>query len=365
MTPLRASRRGAVRQVLFLPDWHDNPYQHLLASGLSTLGVAVRLGGGGLAFLATALRHGRPDVVHFHTPEHYVVYRRSLPAAVIALAAYVSQVVVLRLLGVAVVWTAHDLLNHERRRPGLDALCRRATVRLANAVIVHCRVAGARVGATFGPRPSRVHVVPHGHYLNRYPEFPGDAAAARVAAALPADGPIVLFLGNLRRHKGVERLLDDFGRIGRPDTWLVVAGQPFDAGIRDEITRRAAGRADVLLRLGFVPDAAVGMYLRAADLVVCPFTHSLTSGSLTLALSFGKAVVVPRLGCAPEMVPDGGGFLYDPAAPDGLVTALQSAIDARGRLAAMGTLNREHVRRHDWATIARRTLEVYDGAATG
>ena len=39
------------------------------------------------------------------------------------------------------------------------------------------------------------------------------------------------------------------------------------------------------------------------------WSDCLTSGSLALALSFGKAVVVPRLGCAAEMVTEDGGFL--------------------------------------------------------
>ncbi len=360
-----AGRVRHVRRVVFLPRWHDNPYQELLASGLASLGVQVEIAKGRLLFVAEVLRGGRPDVLHVHTPDYFVVYRRSLPAAVVALGLFVAQLVTLRLLGVTVIWTAHDLLNHERRYPRLDRLCRLATARLSGAVIVHCAGAGRSAAAAFGLDSSRIRVVPHGHYQDRYPDFNGDALAARATLELPADPFIVLFLGNLRRHKGLEPLMDAFQRLDRDGVLLVIAGEPFDDGIRAALTERVAGQGGVRLRLGFVSEDAVAAYLRASDVVVCPFTSSLTSGSLALALSFGKAVVVPRLGCAAEMVSEDGGFLYDPKQPDALVSSLRAAVDARERLEAIGARNRTRMRPFDWTLVARRTLAVYDEAAIG
>ena len=52
-----------------------------------------------------------------------------------------------------------------------------------------------------------------------------------------------------------------------------------------------------MLALRYIPDAELQVWLRAADVVVLPFRDILTSGSAILALSFGRAVVAPALGC--------------------------------------------------------------------
>jgi beta-1,4-mannosyltransferase len=85
----------------------------------------------------------------------------------------------------------------------------------------------------------------------------------------------------------------------------------------------------------------------------------LTSGSAILAMSFGKALVAPRLGCLPELVPVDGGVLYDPADPDGLGSALRSTL-ARD-LASAGERNLERARELAWGPIAAATARLYRG----
>ena len=351
------------RRVVFLPHWPDNPYQVLLASGLETLGVHVDVVDRLALFLPAIWRRGQPDVVHLHAPDHFVVYRRSHLAAAIALVLYFVQVALLRLGGARIVWTVHDLINHERRRPRVDALVRAGTARLAHAMIVHCEAARREVALALGCDPARLRVVPHGHYSSTYPDPQPTARAARAALGLPSAPLIVLFLGNLRRHKGLEVLIDAWVRLDRPNTRLVIAGAPFDDAIGQALEGLVTGRRDIDLRAASVPDADVATYLRAADVVVCPFTSSLTSGSLALALSFGKPVVASRLGCAVEMTTEAGGFLYDPTAPEGLLVALRAAVDARDRLAAIGEANRSRMQQCDWSSIARQTLAAYDEAS--
>ncbi|MGE3277345.1 MAG: glycosyltransferase [Vicinamibacterales bacterium] len=360
-TTTRTTRR---LRVVFLPHWHDNPYQHLLADGLGRLGADVTHVERRLWFLPALWRDGRPDVVHLHAPDHFVVYERSGVRAALALGVLMFQLAALRALGIRVAWTAHDLTNHERRFQTLDRWCRRATARLAHVVIVHCVEARRLVASALGLDEARLVVVPHGSYIGCYPEFMDGRDAARQALRLPADPLVVLFLGNLRRHKGVDALLDVFDRIERPGVRLVIAGQPFDEGIAAELSARAAGRVSVDYRPGVVPDAELGTYFAAADLVACPFASSLTSGSLALALSFGKPIVAPRLGCAVEMATEAAGFLYDAGAPDGLLSALRTAIDSAQVLPAIGVANRERMRQLDWTALAARTVEAY-GVSNG
>lgn len=349
--------------MVFLPRWHDNPYQELLGQHLAELGVRVEHVDRRAFFLGHILRGGRPHVVHLHAPDHFVIYGRTRTAAVIRFALFVAQLVLLRLLGVRSVWTAHDLINHEGRFPTLDLLCRRATAALADAIIVHCARAQREVIARFGVRrPDKVSVVPHGGYFERFTVPVRDRNAVRRAHAWPLDATVMLFLGNLRRHKGLPELIDAFRAAKLPDTRLVIRGQPFSQDLADQLATCVAGDASIDYQPGFVSDTQVQEYMLAADAVVCPFTSSLTSGSVALAMTFGRACVAPRLGCIPEMLGEGGGVLYDPGDSQNLVNALLSAVAQRASLDAMGRRNLETIQTRRWPDIARATCAVYSPA---
>jgi glycosyltransferase involved in cell wall biosynthesis len=111
-----------------------------------------------------------------------------------------------------------------------------------------------------------------------------------------------------------------------------------------------------------IPRSRMGVLLRAADAVVLPYRDVLTSGSLILAMGFGRAVIAPRLGCLPETIPEDGAILYDPTAPGALADALREAL---GRdLGAMGDHNLEAARALDWDDIARQTIAAYKAPAS-
>src|SRR5262249_23292444 len=119
-----------------------------------------------------------------------------------------------------------------------------------------------------------------------------------------------------------------------------------------------AGRAErVRLHLRHVRDAEVQVFLNAADLVVLPYRAVLTSGAAMLALSFGRGIVAPRVGCLADLERSGAAILYDPAAPDGLPGALARALDADP--VALGERARRFARSLSWDAIARRHLGVY------
>ncbi|HLY39427.1 MAG TPA: hypothetical protein VKU61_15390, partial [Candidatus Binatia bacterium] len=109
--------------------------------------------------------------------------------------------------------------------------------------------------------------------------------------------------------------------------------------------------------LRHVPDAEVQVFMNAADLVVLPYRAVLSSGAAMLALSFGRGIVAPRVGCLAELERTGAAILYDPAVADGLAAALRRALDADA--AALGERARRFARSLSWDAIARRHLAVY------
>jgi len=327
----------------------SNPYCDLLYRSLAARGVAVAA----RAELSPRwlLRHARDvKVLHLHWPEFY--YRSGSRPTTRSVSAFVAALLLARILGYRVVWTVHNALPHERHP--VDRVLRWLLVRSAR-LVVHAEA--ARTAMPGGRRPPAV--VPHGHYIGFYPDDV-PAAEARQALGLGAEERVFACFGQLRAYKGVGALLDAFTDLSDPRLRLVVAGKP--ATNDDALRVLAAAQRDPRVRahLGFVPDADVQRFLKAADFVVLPYRDVLTSGAALLALSFARPLVVPRRGCLAELEREGCAIAYDPDAPDGLRAALATAA-AVGDLAAWQQRAAAAARRRDWEPIAEAYARIYRG----
>jgi glycosyltransferase involved in cell wall biosynthesis len=355
-------------RVLFLPDYREaNAYQRALAAELGALGVEVgadptrarRV----LPIVEAIRRYGRPDVIHLHWTEPYIASGRAVSR--LKAERTIAELRLARRLGVRVVWTAHDLYRHDRDEDPVERRFLRALARSSDAVIVHCAAAADALTETLGLAASaraRLVVVPHGHYRGLYPDSI-TREAARERLGLPHDARVIAFVGWLRPYKGVAELIEAFERVAQPTARLVVAGRALDEDYAGHLRDLAGADPRVQLALGFVPDDELQVYLRAADIVAAPFLEIFTSGSVVLAMSFGRAVIAPRRGCVAETVDEAGGILYDPADPAGLEEALRRALIADTE--AMGRHNASTLERLAWPGIAAATREVYQRLLTG
>lgn len=344
--------------VAFVPYWGaGNPYQDALARHLSVCGVdldtAHSLKG---LFRRGVCLSGTLDLVHLHwLPVFGWRQWRFLRCL-----AFVVRLVLLRIHGVPLVWTIHNLLPHESSHPRLDWLLRRTVAGLSSGLIVHGRSAQQQAIETWGLRDeSRFAVIPHGNYMGDYPNSIGRAAARRRLALEDTD-LVFLFLGAVRPYKGVLELIEAFRQLAGEHTVLVVAGKPLDDDFTREIQRACAGVESIRFHPGFVPDEEIQVYMNAADAVVLPYRHLLSSGAALLAMSFGKACVAPAMGCLADVLDESGAFLYDPESETGLLEGMQRAIDVRDTLARRGEYNRQKASQWTWERAALATRALYD-----
>jgi glycosyltransferase involved in cell wall biosynthesis len=302
------------------------------------------------------LRHRQQvDVLHQNWP-HYNYDVGDLTGSVSRCADFIAYLSRARSLGYKVVWTVHNFYPHESTSRDLDRLARFALTNLATAVIVHCSYAAELVQKHFC-RTEGVFLIPHGHFIEVYPNsIPRDEARRRLS--LPTSHFIYLYFGNIRPYKGLDALFEAFRRLPGDDVTLLFAGK-FHAGDSEEqaqklrqIDSRIAVRASP-----HIPNEDLQLYLNAADAVVLPFRDVLASGSTVTALGFGRPVIVPAIGCLPELVDNSVGILYDPREEDALLKAMQAA---RHRdLAATGVAAYRRAQSLSWERIAHQTLEAY------
>ncbi len=347
-------------KVLFLPHFPDNPYQRLLRQ--ASTGIGVRMQPVRVPWFLFQVLRQRPDLVHIHWLHPFYLGKTSARSLAVFVL-FLLQWPLLRLLGVPITWTVHNLHDHEGRMPLAERTVTRLVSTAARRIIVHCETARSRLRVECPwIDAARTVVVPHGSYFGVYPNTVTQESA-RQQLGLPPDARVVLFFGEVRRYKGILDLAELFAEpeVTR-SARLVVAGRVHDPALRDQLAQAVRLTNSIHLHLGYVADVDVQLFMSAADIVATPFRDVLTSGSLILGMSFGKAVIAPKVGCAADLAHSTDGWFYDPADPQGLATALHDAVlhTTREDTKMMGERNRKLAEDQRWSAIAHQTRRVYE-----
>ena len=303
-------------------------YCESLYAAARALGIDVREGVWLGRWLFSHLHAG--DVLHLHWPSFLYYDQESRWRSTIGLVRFIMTCLLLRLRGVRIWWTAHNLYPHDGGRSvWMHRVARRFVVRVASRIFVHGASVAAIVRDEFGVAPSLLTIVPHGNWIGVYPNTL-TRFQARERLGLPQPAHVFLFIGLCKPYKGLDSLIETMSRLETGAVLLIAGKFPtaaYEKRLRDLAQRLGSGRVRVCP--GFIDDADMQVFLNAADTVVLPYREILTSGAAMLAMSFGRPVVAPRMGGLVDQIADGCGLLYDHADPDGLLNALRAARSSR------------------------------------
>jgi beta-1,4-mannosyltransferase len=254
-----------------------------------------------------------------------------------------------------IIWTVHNVIPHEEQTKD-DLRVGRLLARSATTVIAHSSaVLDLLLSREFSPKSAVI--IPHGSYVGLYGSMPSRDECRRMLA-LPQTGRVLLFFGLIRAYKGIPPLLNAWKSCS-PEGTLVIAGACTDPDLNSQITVAAMADPSIETRLKFVPDQDVATYFGAADGICLPFQRITTSGSVLLALSFGKPLIAPRMGSLLDL-PGNVGFFYG----DGTNMQLKDAVE-EFLLAPEPELSRRsanallYAQSLSWAAIAEKTYSLY------
>ena len=118
----------------------------------------------------------------------------------------------------------------------------------------------------------------------------------------------LLFFGLVRRHKGLDLLLEAFGRLMPVHDYLrlKVVGEFYeDAGPYKAIVKKYHLEDKVEIINQYIPDEEVGKYFKECTVVILPYRSATQSAVLTVAYSYEKPVIVTDVGGLGAFVVDG------------------------------------------------------------
>jgi alpha-maltose-1-phosphate synthase len=294
-----------------------------------------------------------------------------------------------RLWGVPLVLTTHSL---EPLRPWkveqlgnayhLSSWMERTTILDADAIIAVSQETKADVLRFFPVDEARIHVIHNGIDLDQY--RPDPATGFLEQYGIDPDRPYLLFVGRITRQKGIIHLVNAIPAIDRSLQVVLCAGAPDTPEIGAEMAQRVAEvsadrPAVIWVREMVSREAAIQLYSHAA-VFCCPSVYE-PFGIINLeAMACETAVVASAVGGIPEVVvPEETGLLVDPRIREGTFDPADPAAFSAGLAAAvnrvgldeglrerMGRAGRQRAEEQfSWASIARRTLDLYGSLLDG
>jgi glycosyltransferase involved in cell wall biosynthesis len=187
-------------------------------------------------------------------------------------------------------------------------------------------------------------------------EDPGEEEMERVRERYQIRGRFVLYAGNIKPHKNLERLITAFGllkqRSGHEDVKLLIIGDEINRyGSLRRSVEAAGVRQDVRF-FGFVPDRTLAALYRLAAVFAFPSLYEGFGLPPLEAMACGTPVVTSRISSLPEVVGDAA-LLVDPYSVEDIAAALGRVLGDAELRASLVAKGKVRVQDFSWERSAR------------
>jgi D-inositol-3-phosphate glycosyltransferase len=240
-------------------------------------------------------------------------------------------------------------------------------VRCADFVVVSTADERAALCTAHDADPERIEVIAPGVDHGLF--SPGDRSSARRRLHLPADRPLLVFVGRIQALKGVDVALGCLAALSDQRAELVVVGGPSGDNGPDELGRLhdRARELGIESRVRWVPPVrhdALADWYRAADVCLVP-SRSESFGLVALeAAACGTPVVAANVGGLKTLVDHARtGFLVDGRAPGDYAEPVERLLARPDLAAAMSTQAAARAGQYTWNIAAARLRRLYSDVA--
>ncbi len=282
------------------------------------------------------------DLIHAHT-----AYPDGFGAALLA-----------RTLKLPVVVTLHGsdvTANFKRylwRSLGLWALSK------ADQVMAVSHALRTTVVEQYGADGDKIRVIPDGVDVSRF--IPMARAEVLNRLGLQNEGSIVLYVGAIKRSKGIDYLLKAAGRlvetVDRRVKFLLVGEGDYER--QAKLLAERLGITDAVDFVGNRPNQEIPMWMNACDVLVLPSLSEGFGVVLIEAMACGKPVIATTCGGPEDIVNPDNGILVPPGDEAALSRALREVLNGRHYFAPQ-KIREYAVEEYAYDRIASRILEVY------
>jgi len=201
----------------------------------------------------------------------------------------------------------------------------------------------------------------------RFWHAPDPEEVARVRERYRLTDPFVLYAGNIKPHKNLERLIESFHLLRQhspdlKDVQLLIIG--------DEISKYATLRRAVhrnklhkhVRFFGFVSDQTLAALYRLANAFVFPSLYEGFGLPPLEAMASGTPVITSNVSSLPEVVGDAA-LMIDPYEPSAIAEAMQRVLTDAALRADLRERGLARAREFSWERSIERVRQIYEEVA--
>lgn len=264
-----------------------------------------------------------------------------------------------KLKQIPIIWTPHDLkpLSGKRKYFLFDFL-----LNLFDKIIVLSKANKLEL-INRGIKKEIIEVIPLPN-LNFYSKFLIPKDEARKALGIDKNKIVFLQFGPFRKYKGFHLSAEAYNVLPKnikKDTELVFAGKVWKNEKPDNVNLQNINTK--FLGNKYLTNKEIGIIYSASDVILYPYLWITQSGSIFLALAFGKATIASSLGGIPEVISNGKeGFLIKPTA-DNIKKCIIKYVTNKSLAAQMGKNALLRSKKHSWGSITKQHIKLYASIA--
>ena len=190
---------------------------------------------------------------------------------------------------------------------------------------------------------------------------PTEEAITRVCARFQLTSSYILYAGNIKPHKNVDRLIEAYSilrRRGYEQVKLLIIGDEISKYLN---LRRLVHRFQLhphVRFFGFVPEATLAVLYRKAAMFVFPSLYEGFGLPPLEAMAAGTPVITSKVSSLPEVVGDAA-LLVDPMDAGAIADAMARLLDDEALRRDLIRRGHERARAFSWTRSVARTREVY------
>ena len=216
------------------------------------------------------------------------------------------MICVLKLLNKKIIWTVHNNIPHNAKNQKQVLKYMKFMAKKSDRIHVLC--SETIKNSFLNGYEQKIILIPHGDYINSYQKSDVDIYKRY---NISTNKKIILFIGMIRKYKNIELLIDSFKNSHLEDNnfVLLICGECADETYREQIKTMA--NSNIYFDFNFIKDEEMEAYLRQAQIIIAPYNKisSLNSGTLWMAMSYKKTMVLPLIGCVKD-IENYDDFLY-------------------------------------------------------
>jgi glycosyltransferase involved in cell wall biosynthesis len=182
----------------------------------------------------------------------------------------------------------------------------------------------------------------------------------------PIAGPYLLFVGNVKPHKNLGRLLDAFEVLSRRIPHALVIVGKRDGFITPD--RAVMGKADRLGGrvhfTGQVSDESLRDYYAHADLLVFPSLYEGFGFPPLEAMATGIPVAASNAASIPEICGDAVAY-FDPYSIEEMAAVIEHTLSDRALRAALRERGKRQIVKYSWEQTVARVASVFRAVGEG